>query len=57
MLDIPDGKPKWAGLNESSELMNEVPSNNEPEPAKANRMVGVNGNSDKTEGSSGKNSS
>ena len=25
VLDINDGKPKWSGINEDSELMNEGP--------------------------------
>ena len=33
VVDVPDGKPKWTGINQSSELMDDVPG----EPKKRKR--------------------
>ena len=49
VIDINDGKPKWTGLNDESELMSEGPSPQAPEandeefPEKKRKINGAEG--------------
>jgi hypothetical protein len=49
VLDIPDGKPKWSGLNGTSELMNEGPSRHEAEPDELSHKMDADGDTEDTE--------